>query len=78
MGYSRGQFEKLQLPLEISYSFAADTAKLLPGIKQSPDKPHIWNKYSTIADLKKVYPQFMDRVKKYIDDIINEGQKSSR
>lgn len=78
LGYSRGQFEKLQLPLEISYSFAADTAKLLPGIKQSPDKPHIWNKYSTIGDLKKVYPQFMDRVKKYIDDIINEGQKSSR
>ncbi|MCX7735701.1 MAG: hypothetical protein N2319_03210 [Candidatus Kapabacteria bacterium] len=77
LGYSRGQFEKLQLPLEICYSFAADTAKLLPGIKQRPDKPHIWNKYSTIGDLKKVYPQFMERVKKYIDDIINEGQKIS-
>lgn len=77
LGFSRGQFEKLQLPMDISYRFAADTAKLLPGIKQSPTKKHIWNKYSTIGDLRKVYPQFMVRVEKYIDDITNERLKSS-
>jgi hypothetical protein len=27
--------------------------------------------------LQKVYQKFMDRVKKYIDDITNEGQKSN-
>lgn len=78
LGYSRGQFEKLQLPMDISYSFAADTAKLLPGIRQNPERQHIWNKYSSISDLRNVYPQFKDRVKIYIDDITNEGQKGSR
>jgi hypothetical protein len=78
LGFSRGQIEKLQLPMDISYSFAADTALMLPGIKQNPDKKYIWNKYSTLSDLRKVYQQFMDRVKKYIDDITNERLKSSR
>lgn len=77
LGFSKGQFEKLQLPMNISYSFAADTASLLPSIKQNPDNKHSWNKYSTIADLQKVYPQFLDRIKKYIKDITIEGQKSS-
>ncbi len=77
LGLSRPQFEKLELSRDISYNFAFDTALLLPGIKQNPDKKHIWNKYSTLHDLRNVYPQFMERVKKYIDDITTEAQKNS-
>ena len=63
--------------MELSYRFAADTANLFPGIRQNPEKKHIWNKYSTIGDLRRVYPQFMERVWYYIDDISDETQKST-
>lgn len=76
LGYSKGQFEKLQLPMDISYSFAADTAKLLPGIQQRADKKHVWDKYSSISNLINVYPQFLDRMKKYITEIINYIQST--
>lgn len=75
--YSEGQFERLQLPMELSHRFADDTAKLLPGIIQNPDKRYVWNKHSPIGDLKKAYPKFMDIVKKYISDISNEIHKNN-
>lgn len=78
LGLSRPQFESLGLSREISYQFATDTASLLPGIKQNPDKKHIWNKYSTLNDLRKVYQQFMDRVKKYINEIINVSYEADK
>jgi len=71
LGYSGDQFEKLQLSRELSHRFAADTASLLPGIKQHPDKKHIWVKHTILAELEKVYPQFLRRVKVYIDEIKN-------
>jgi len=77
LGYSKAKFEKLELPLEISYNFAAKTAALLPGIKQSPDKKNIWNKYSTLADLQKVYLAFMNLIKVYIDEITAAQQKNT-
>ena len=78
LGRSRPQFESLQLPREISYSFAFDTGFLLPGIVQNPDRKHMWANSSPLSDLRNVYQPFMDRLKKYISDITNESQKSSR
>ena len=78
LGFSGGAFNNLGISRESSYSFAAETAALIPGIEQRPDKPWLWKKDSTLEDLHKVYQQFMDRVKKYIDDIATEGEKSSR
>ena len=77
LGRSRPQFEALQLSREISYSFAFDTGSLLPGMVQNPDRKHMWVKSSTLSDLQKVYPQFINRVKRYIEDITKEEQKSS-
>ena len=78
LGHSKGQFEKLQIPLEICYNFAADTANLLPDITQNQNKRDSWSNYSSISDLKKVYPKFMERIKKYIFEIVKEGQITSR
>jgi hypothetical protein len=75
LGYSKDQFEKLQLPSEICYRFSADTAAMLPGIKQNPERKHVWVKYSTLNDLMPVYQRFRQRVKQYVDEIISEGQK---
>jgi len=69
LGYSRSKFEKLKMPLEISYRFTADTAKLFPGIYPSADKPNIWNKYTTLKELEKVYIPFMDRMNAYVAEI---------
>jgi hypothetical protein len=77
LGYSKAKFEKLGLPLDISSKFAANSAALLPGIKQHPDKKHIWNKYSTLVDLQKVYPAFMNLIKIYIDEITLVQQKNT-
>jgi len=65
------------LPIELNYNFVADTAAMLPGIKQNPDKKYIWNKYSTLSDLKPVYTRFLERIKKYKDDITTERMKGT-
>jgi hypothetical protein len=75
--FAAGQFERLQLPIELNYNFVADTAAMLPGIKQNPDKKYIWNKYSTLSDLKPVYTRFLERIKKYKDDITTERMKGT-
>jgi hypothetical protein len=75
--FAAGQFERLQLPIELNYNFVADTAAMLPGIKQNPDKKYIWNKYSTLSDLKQVYTRFLERVKKYKEDITTERMKGT-
>jgi hypothetical protein len=77
LGFSKGQFEKLDLPFELSYQFCADTAAMLPDVKQSPDKKHLWNKYSTLGALKPVYKSFMGRVSTYIEDIATVSQKET-
>ncbi len=77
LGYSRGQFEKLQLPMDASYRFSADTAALFPGIKPNSEKKHIWNSHSTLSVVRNVYQPFMERVKRYVEDITNEGQRVS-
>lgn len=76
LGFSKPQFENLGLSREISYSFAADTASLLSGIQQHPERKHLWDKDSTLNDLRNVYPQFMTRLKKYIDNINTESEKA--
>jgi len=77
LGYSQGQFSKLDLPLELSYNLAKDTAEILPNIKQNPVTKNSWNKYSTLSDLRPVYNTFRNRIKTYVDDITIAGQKSS-
>jgi hypothetical protein len=75
LGFSKGQFEKLHLPRELSFNFAADTAQILPGLIQNPDLKYTWNKYSTLSDLKPVYDEFKERLKRYIDDIRSESER---
>lgn len=69
LGYSQGQMEKLGISMDLSYAFAKDTAALLPGIEQNPDKKYSWTKYSTLKDLKAVYVNFMARLAQYVIEI---------
>jgi hypothetical protein len=77
LSYSQGQFKKLDLPLEISYEFANDTAEMLPNIKQNPVSKSNWNKYSSLADLETVYNKFKERMNRYVNYISLAGQKNS-
>ncbi len=74
LGYSESRFKKLELPLELTYDFAKDTAEILPNIKQNPVTKNSWNKYSTLSDLRPVYSAFKERVKTYVDQITIAGQ----
>lgn len=76
LGYSQGQFNKLDLPLELSYNLAKDTAEILPNIIQNPVTKNSWNKYSTLSELQPVYKAFIERIKRHVDDITIAGQKS--
>jgi len=73
LGYSQGQFEKLKLPLELSYDFAAQTAHLLPGISQHPVQKGNWNKYATLDDFQKPYDRMLEIVAGYIEKIRERG-----
>jgi hypothetical protein len=75
LGYSLSKFEKLKIPLDICYRFTADTAALFPGISPNPEKPNIWNKYTTLSEFEKVYESFMDRLKLYVREITDYLQK---
>lgn len=75
LGYSLSKFEKLKIPIDICYSFTADTAALFPGISPNPEKPNIWNKYTTLSEFEKVYESFMDRLKLYVKEITDYLQK---
>lgn len=77
LGYSKEQFNKLGLPLELSYNFAKDTADILPNIIQNPTTKNTWNKYSTLSDLQTVYIEFKEIVEKYVNEITVAGQKNS-
>jgi hypothetical protein len=77
LGFSKGQFERLNIPLEISYKFAADTAAMFRSITPHPIQKHRWAKYSNLADLTLVYKKFMDRIKQYIEEITNEEQRAA-
>ena len=76
LGYSQGQFEKLQLRLELSYDFAAQTAALLPGISQHPVQKGSWNKYATLDDFQQQYDRMLKIVAGYIEKIREEGRTS--
>ena len=75
MGLSGGSFKKLELPHAIGHRFSAETAAMLPGVSQHPEKKHRWSKQVTLVELKPVYFTFITSVKKYIDDIMLEGRK---
>jgi len=74
LGYSQTALTKLELPLELSYDLASDTAALLPDIQQNPVTKNSWNKYSTLSDLKPVYGQFLNRFKIYVNELLRVGQ----
>lgn len=69
LGYSKGQFQKLNIPIALSYRFAADTAALIPGVQQHPENKYVWDKYALVINIQSVYPQFLVMVKEYIDNI---------
>jgi len=74
IGWTAQQLERLGLPLEISYSYAKDTATLFKNCGIHPKSKNSWNKNQTLPDLKLVYAQFMERVDKFVNDIAaNEG-----
>ncbi len=73
--FSDSQMTRLGLPVELMYDFAKDTAAIIPNIQYNTITKNSWNKYSKLSDLQPVYPQFMARVKKYVEDIELAGQR---
>ncbi len=69
-------FKKLQIPVEISYKFAEETARIL-NIQCNSEIKSTWKSYPSIENLKPVFNQFMASLKKYIDEIRKEGQNKS-
>lgn len=69
IGWTAQQLEKLGLPLEISHSYATDTAKLFKNCGIHPKSKNSWNKNQTLSDLKLVYGKFMERVDRFVADI---------
>ncbi|MBK8194076.1 MAG: hypothetical protein IPK76_13010 [Lewinellaceae bacterium] len=76
-GYSQGQLEKLQIPVELSYEFAAQTAALIPGVGQNPKQKNTWNKYLTLHDFQKGYDQILKIVEDYVNQIKKHSQSNS-
>jgi len=74
IGWSSDQLEKIGIEKEISYSFASDTSKLFKDLNVGPKKHH-WDDVVTLEQLKEVYPKFIERVDKFVNEInmkINE------
>jgi hypothetical protein len=67
--WSTMQFEKLELPLDISYSFAAETAKLFKNLSVNAKYPNSWDSYQTLHNLKPVYASFMERLDQFVAEI---------
>lgn len=76
LGWTAGQLEKLGLSPDISYSYAADTAKLFKNLGTHPKFKHSWNKYQNLTDLKPVYDDFMRRVDQFANDIATNEKNS--
>jgi len=78
LGLAGPSLKKLQLSRDISNCFAADTAKMFTGIQPRPNREHIWDRDASLGELRKIYPQFMERVKKYVEELTAQLKISSR
>lgn len=77
IGYSAKQLQKIQVPVELSYSYAADTAKLFKNLSIHNNYMHMWNKDITLNELKLVYELFIERVDQFVQDIIKSIEEST-
>lgn len=72
---SGDQLKRLGMSNEISLVYAKNTSELIKGLFPHPNHPDCWNKYATIKEIKPVFPEFMNEVDNYVENIIDQ-QKS--
>ena len=72
---SGDQLKRLGMSNEISLIYAKNTSELVKGLFPHPNHPDCWNKYATIKEIKPVFPEFMNEVDNYVENIIDQ-QKS--
>ena len=72
---SGDQLKRLGMSNEISLVYAKNTSELVKGLFPHPNHPDCWNKYATIKEIKPVFPEFMNEVDNYVENIIDQ-QKS--
>ena len=72
---SGDQLKRLGMSNDISLIYAKNTSQLVKGLFPHPNHPDCWNKYATIKEIKPVFPEFMNEVDNYVENII-EQQKS--
>ena len=72
---SGDQLKRLGMSNEISLIYAKNTYELVKGLFPHPNHPDCWNKYATIKEIKPVFPEFMNEVDNYVENIIDQ-QKS--
>ena len=76
LGYSKGQFEKLQLPPAIAHRFASNTATLLHHVQPRSNKPQLWNRPVSLHEIRQVYPRFHACMNQYIAEITQHLQQT--
>lgn len=72
---SGDQLKRLGMSNDISLIYARNTSELVKGLFPHPNHPDCWNKYATIKEIKPVFPEFMNEVDNYVENIIDQ-QKS--
>ena len=72
---SGDQLKRLGMSNDISLIYAKNTSQLVKGLFPHPNHPDCWNKYATIKEIKPVFPEFMNEVDNYVENIIDQ-QKS--
>ena len=72
---SGDQLKRLGMSNDISLIYAKNTSELVKGLFPHPNHPDCWNKYATIKEIKPVFPEFMNEVDNYVENIIDQ-QKS--
>jgi hypothetical protein len=69
LGYAAQQLEKIGLPLDISYTYAADTAKLFMNLSVHHKYKNTWAKNQSLTNLRSVYEPFMERVGRFASGV---------
>ncbi len=75
IGYSVKQLERLGIPIEISYDFAANTAALFEDFRVNPERKYSWSRYQNMKELRPVYSQFLSCVDAFAQKIRNAVEK---
>ena len=69
---SGDQLKRLGMSNDISLIYAKNTSQLVKGLFPHPNHPDCWNKYATIKEIKPVFPEFMNEVDNYVENIIDQ------